>query len=376
MMGEPHLIAAPDSLRIVWPDGVTRDFPSVWLRDNVAELRDARNGQRLIDVADLPAAPRIRRAELRADRVRILWDEEDLECEFPLPWLAAAAQSSGMRQPERIARVWRDAQQLKARDDFAWLKFAGLKGDSLEKWRWLSALLQTGMAFIEAMPEGASGILDAVSEIGQVSETNYGVVFEVRSVPHPENLAFSDLGLQLHTDNPYREPVPGFQALHALVASAEGGRSIFADGFALAAQLKVEAPREFELLSSIAVPFHYRSKDADLYAERPLIQLDCRGEVRAVHYNNRSIAPLPPEAPLTRDFYAAYRRFAQLLRDPRFQLHYHMAAGEMVVFDNQRILHGRTAFTSARQERHLRGCYLTRDSVYSKAALLRGRYSA
>jgi len=41
------------------------------------------------------------------------------------------------------------------------------------------------------------------------------------------------------------------------------------------------------------------------------------------------------------------------------------------VFDIQRILHGRTAFTSARHARHLRGCYLTRDSVYSEAALLR-----
>jgi len=43
----------------------------------------------------------------------------------------------------------------------------------------------------------------------------------------------------------------------------------------------------------------------------------------------------------------------------------------MAVFDNQRVLHGRTAFPSARQARHLRGCYLSRDSVYSETALLR-----
>ena len=42
-----------------------------------------------------------------------------------------------------------------------------------------------------------------------------------------------------------------------------------------------------------------------------------------------------------------------------------------MVFDNQRILHGRTAFSSARFARHLRGCYLSRDSVYSETALLR-----
>jgi gamma-butyrobetaine dioxygenase len=48
-----------------------------------------------------------------------------------------------------------------------------------------------------------------------------------------------------------------------------------------------------------------------------------------------------------------------------------MRAGDLAVFDNQRILHGRTPFSSSNHPRHLRGCYLTRDSVYSGAALLR-----
>ncbi len=94
-----------------------------------------------------------------------------------------------------------------------------------------------------------------------------------------------------------------------------------------------------------------------------------------MHYNSRSIAPLrlaPCEAV---PFYAAYRRFAALLRETRFQLKLRLAEGEIVVFDNQRILHGRTAFASARHARHLRGCYLTRDSVYSNAAILRREMS-
>jgi gamma-butyrobetaine dioxygenase len=190
----------------------------------------------------------------------------------------------------------------------------------------------------------------------------------VRSVPQPENLAYSDLGLGLHTDNPYREPVPGFQALHALVTSPEGGESLFADGFALAGHLREGAPDAFKVLAATAVPFHYRSADAELYAARPLIQLACDAEVTAVHYNNRSIRVAPSAPP---EFYAAYRRFAALLREPRFQLRLRLADGDLVVFDNQRVLHGRTAFTSARYPRHLQGCYLTRDSVFSEAGLLR-----
>jgi gamma-butyrobetaine dioxygenase len=212
--------------------------------------------------------------------------------------------------------------------------------------------------------------------VGRVLETNYGYTFDVRSVPQPENLAYSDLGLGLHTDNPYREPVPGFQALHALIASSEGGDSLFADGFAIAEHLRASAPDAFAQLTATAVPFHYRSADAELRAERPLIQLAVNGEVTAVHYNNRSIAPLNLPARETARFYSAYRRLATLLRAPRVQLRTRLDAGTLVVFDNQRVLHGRTAFSSARYPRHLRGCYLSRDSVYSETALLRRRLAA
>src|SRR6202012_2984342 len=100
----------------------------------------------------------------------------------------------------------------------------------------------------------------------------------------------------------------------ALVSSPDGGESVFADGFALAEHLRATDPDAFECLSRTAVPFHYRSQNAELYAERPLIQLDCAGTVRAVHYNSRSIAPLRLAARETAAFYAAYRRFAALLR--------------------------------------------------------------
>jgi gamma-butyrobetaine dioxygenase len=121
------------------------------------------------------------------------------------------------------------------------------------------------------------------------------------------------------------------------------------------------------------VPFHYSSADADLYAERPLIQLRCDGEICAVHYNNRSIAPFLATDERAEPFYSSYRVFAQLLREERFQMRFRLRDGDLVVFDNQRIMHGRTAFTSAKHPRHLRGCYLTRDSVFSETGLLRRR---
>jgi alpha-ketoglutarate-dependent taurine dioxygenase len=359
-------------LAIEWNDGTSAEFASVWLRDNLAEDRDAYSGQRLIDVTQLPAHPRIRGATLSDSQVRIVWQDEARVSAFALDWLYQ--QAAVLREGSTAApRRWLDGARLKPQRDFAFTTLAALHADPDVRLAWLTRLSQDGIAFLSEVPAVEAGILEAMALVGRVIETNYGLVFDVQALPQPENLAYSDLGLGLHTDNPYRDPVPGFQALHTLVAAPDGGTSLFADGFALADHLCSSYPEAFAILTRTAVPFRYRSNAADLYAERALIELSCGGAVTAVHYNSRSIGPLRLAADECQRFYAAYRRFAELLREPQFQLSTLLRDGDLVLFDNQRILHGRTGFASARHPRHLRGCYLTRDSVYSETALLRRR---
>jgi gamma-butyrobetaine dioxygenase len=353
-----------------WADGDRVELASVWLRDNLREDRDPGNGQRLIDVADLPVTPRIRHAALQGAAVRIEWEQEEGGASFDLSWLDAQAASIAGASPLQRPRLWLEGGRLDATRDFAWAPLAAARDDIGVQAIWLGRLVRDGLAYLADVPTEPGTLLATMPLVGQVAETNYGLLFDVRAVPEPENLAYSDRGLGLHTDNPYREPVPGFQALHVLVAAPDGGESLFADGFALAEHLRQEDPSAFETLARTPVPFAYRSRNAALNAERPLIQLSCRGEVVAVHYNNRSIQPLPFAAEAAEEYYRAYRRFATLLREPRFMLRFMMRAGDLVVFDNQRILHGRTGFASARYPRHLQGCYLTRDSVFSRAALL------
>jgi alpha-ketoglutarate-dependent taurine dioxygenase len=361
----------PGSLTVEWANGAVSEFASVWLRDNLREDRDPHSGQRLIDIADLPEEPRIRSAVAEDRMVRVEWESEARAASFDLDWLALHASGSAPQRPELESRLWLEGALLDASRAFAWTTLAEARGSPGARLAWLTRLLQDGIAFLSDVPSQEEAILDAMSLVGRVAETNYGLVFDVRSVPQPENLAYSDRGLGLHTDNPYREPVPGFQVLHALIASLEGGESLFADGFAIAEHLRATDPEAFAQLTQTPVPFLYRSKDAELYAERPLIQLSCRGDVAAVHYNSRSIAPLRLSAHDARPFYVAYRGFAALLREPRFQTTVRLRTGDLVAFDNQRTLHGRTGFSSAKYPRHLRGCYLTRDSVYCQTALLR-----
>jgi alpha-ketoglutarate-dependent taurine dioxygenase len=364
--------ANADSLTLQWADGLTSEFAGIWLRDNQSEQRDEHSGQRLVDIADFPAVPKIRAASLRAGVLHVQWENEPHTATFDVGWLATQVETPFEQVP---MQPWIGGA-LDAMRDFSWLTLRQAKENAAERSVWLTRLLTNGIVFLSDVPATDDAILEAMSLVGRVAETNYGRVFDVRAVAQPENLAFSDLGLGLHTDNPYREPVPGFQALHMLIASPDGGESLFADGLALAAHLRRQDPDAFARLTSTAVPFRYQSKDADLYAEQPLIQLSCDGAVTGVHYNNRSIAPLRLSLDDTQAFYGAYRKFALLLRDLKFQLKFQLRSGDLAVFDNQRILHGRTPFSSAKHARHVRGCYLTRDSVYSESALLRRQLNA
>ena len=61
----------------------------------------------------------------------------------------------------------------------------------------------------------------------------------------------------MHTDNPYRDPVPGIQLLHCLVQADKGGLTTLVDGIAAAEALRDEDADAFRLLSSHSVSFRY-----------------------------------------------------------------------------------------------------------------------
>lgn len=59
-----------------------------------------------------------------------------------------------------------------------------------------------------------------------------------------------------------------------------------------------------------------------------------------------------------------------MLRDPAYAVSLKLGSGEMVVFDNRRVLHGREAFNPATGYRHLHGCYVDRGEWDSRIRVL------
>jgi gamma-butyrobetaine dioxygenase len=342
-------------------DGAKRVcFPAVWLRDQCHESHGWSSAQRRIDIFDLPADPRIESVSRNGELLEIRWTGEEGLTSVPISWLEAVARPLA----PRALRLW-TADHASA---LSWAEFTALLAERTVRMGWLKAILQDGIAFLRGVPPAEEEVLLAAAVLGYPVETNYGRVFQVRPEPAPDNLAYTAAGLGLHTDNPYREPVPGYQILHCLIADTEGGESIFADGYAIAEKLRGDDPEAFSALTTIPVDFRYRDASTELTAWRTLIELDREGRIARIHWNNRSMSTARLPLHRAEGFYRAYRTFAAMLRSPEFIHRIRLQPGELVAFDNGRVLHGRTSFSG---ERLLQGCYVNRDGAASNLAVLR-----
>lgn len=359
-------------LAIRWPEEALR-FHAVWLRDNApdAETRSTANGQRLITLGDIPKETRIVAADIVAKRLQVTFAPEARTIDYSLDWL----RDNAYDRERPMARGW-TAQRVETwqhglQADAVTADFEQVSSDRRALRRWLSNFARFGFAKLCNGPVADQALFKVVDLFGYVRETNYGRHFEVRTEVNPTNLAYTGLGLQAHTDNPYRDPVPTVQVLYCLESSAAGGENMVVDGFRVAQRLQQENTEWFDVLSRYCARFEYAGESGvSLQSRRPMIELAPDGELIAVRFNNRSAAAIT-DVPFDRmeTYYAAYRRMGEIIDDPSMAVAFRLAPGECFVVDNTRVLHARKAYSGV-GTRWLQGCYADKDGLFSKLAAL------
>jgi gamma-butyrobetaine dioxygenase len=363
--------SSPNELTIELANGERFALHPIWLRERCRDGKsmDLRTEQRLHDPSDLDLQlSLIAVAEPEAGRFRIRFSDGH-EAEFlSRDILAEAALPLGSFDLP-LPRLWNAATGQVRR--FSW----GSKPDDAKLNEWLVQFLELGFIVFTGVPTRAQTIFEVAETFGFTRVTNFGALFEVRSTAEASDLAYTSLPLDPHTDNPYRDPVPGVQLLHCLVNETSGGLSTLVDGIAAAEALKARDADAYRLLSRTPIRFRYQDATTEHVASAAPIDLDVTGRVKAIHFSPRlDFAPLRPPAELSA-FYRARRAFDHLLRSPEFELRFLLEAGELLMMDNRRLLHGRTGFNPAEGVRHLQGCYIDIDGPRSLYRVVRRRLS-
>lgn len=359
-------------LAVQWSDGARFRYHALWLRDNAldATTRDPVGGQRLITVLDIDPEIRIARATPVPAGVEVVFQPGDHRTTFTAEWLNANRYDGGERPGWGAPPAWIKTWDAGLGNGIPAIDFATARDDKAALAGWLAQVRRFGFATMTGVRPEPGAVADVVRLFGFVRETNYGRIFDVRSQVNAANLAYTSLPLPVHTDNPYRNPVPTLQLLHCIASDAEGGDSILVDGFRAVQTLRAEQDGDFELLTRYSAPFAYRGAgDVHLETASPVIRLSTEGELTGIRFNSRSAGPLRVPFDVMRAYYGAYRRFAAVLERPELRVHFRMAPGDLFICDNERVLHGRTGFDGM-GSRHLQGCYADRDGLYSTLAVL------
>lgn len=354
---------------LTWSDGAKQRLHPVWLREQApdADTRDPITGQRLLDAWSLPLDLTVSSVHVGQGDTLELTFSDGHRTRYAAADLRAALlgdnAEGALLAPGQEA--WRVADDPRSEAELA-----VLEQNPAALLEALQSLHRFGFLLVRGLPVEMEGIEGFARLIGPLRETNWGRLADVKALPQAFDLTMTPRALEAHADNPYREPVPGYVLLHCLVNNAEGGDSTITDGFAAALALRERDPEGFDTLTRTRPKFRYVDEDTVLESEGPLIELDAAGRLKQVRLSNRTdcIDALAPE--VLEHYYRARRAFTDIVNDAAFQLRFKLQPGDMLVMDNYRLLHGRSAYRPGSGHRHMRQGYMDRDAVTSRRMIL------
>jgi gamma-butyrobetaine dioxygenase len=355
----------PARIEIERRDGSREAIHPLWLRERCASSAsmDQATGQRLYNPSDLDPALSLTAVSETGSEVVVRFSDGH-ESRFSrgniLAEAALGVHADGLPSP----LAWTSG--LAPLPRHVWRAEAGT-----ERLAMVEDFLRYGFIILSGVPSRDHAILDVARAFGYPRDTNFGVVFNVRSVPNANDLAYTPLALDPHTDNPYRHPVPGIQLLHCLVNETSGGLSTLVDGKAVGEAIAAQDPEAFGILTRTPVRFRFADASTEHVGWGPLIETDMQGTVEAINFSPRlDFVAFMPQAELEA-FYRARRLLDRAFRSAEYEIRFRLDDGDLVMFDNRRLLHGRTGFDPQEGLRHLQGCYIDVDGPRSLYRVLR-----
>lgn len=285
----------------------------------------------------------------------------------------------GLRSSQDAAYVPWTRAQLAGRVQF--LDYGAAMASDAALLRVLHSLQAHGLVFLTGVP-GSDGPAGMGARLGGLRNTLYGATWDVRAAARPTNAAYTDRALGLHMDMLYLAAPPGVQLLQCVANSCAGGASLFVDGFRAVEELAAAGTGALEVLRGVKARFHYRNAGVHYRAAHATVVYDADGGLECVNYSPPFQAPFVGAGGLADGarmeelcrFRAALAQFQVIVEDEGNVFEYKMKEGEMVIFNNRRVLHARRAFDVAQGDRWMKGGCVDTDVVQSTLRVLREKY--
>ncbi|KAI9149355.1 Trimethyllysine dioxygenase [Paramyrothecium foliicola] len=307
------------------------------------------------------------------DGVEVTWTDSH-KSRHPWTWLRAAAEPSTHQPTSELfdqKALW-DSSIASSPPDVAFEDV--MDQSNAEGMAQLTHNIIThGFSFVSKTPVSPEATEKLLESIGPIRHTHYGGFYDFVPDLSLADTAYTNLALGAHTDTTYFTEPAGLQAFHMLShirpseASSDeqlGGMSLLVDGFKVADQMRREDPEGYELLTKVKVPWHASgNQHVAITPDTNYPVFETNGDQLArVRWNNDDRGILPPTKE-TADWYKAAQRWTSLLKSKQNEYWFQLEPGRVLIFDNWRVLHGRSAFVGLRR---ICGAYVTRDDFMSR----------
>ncbi|KAF2280155.1 Trimethyllysine dioxygenase [Westerdykella ornata] len=343
-------------------------IPNIWLRDNCqcSTCFHADTKQRLHDTFQIPHNLRIRSSESDGKTTAIEWSDGH----------RSRYDHSVLRQAAAPFKERAIIRQGLAEEPVYWgseiasspPKVPHDAPNAMRKI--LENIRNYGFTYITNVPFHSPTPTEEIltSIAGFLRLTHYGGFYVFTSDLASADTAYTNIALEAHTDTTYFSEPAGLQAFHLLShTDGEGGASLLVDGFKCALDLKSQDPEAYRILSEVNVHAHASgNKGISIQPFRgfPVFSHDpATGQLLQVRWNSSDRAGIELPIAETPKWYAAARKYNALLKKKRNEYWEQLTPGNILLFDNWRVLHGRSAFTG---KRTICGAYVSRDDWVSR----------
>lgn len=352
--------------RVGWADGHESIFQHLWLRDNCGCTACGRHdsGSRLQGLLALPEDIAPSAVQIKGSRLHIAWSNDGHLSSYEAGWLRARCCSAVERARRRPKRTMWDSRLSEPLT----VDFDAVAADAGERCRLFRAVAEYGFVVVRGVGEDTEATMQLAALLGYTRDTHFGLVSDLTLRANGTHIADFPTQILPHTDETYRSTPTGINIFHCIGPSSDGGgATILVDSLKCAAQLKAQDRAAFDLLCRLPIR-HERLAPAEIIrSNAPVFTLDADGDVAEVRLNERTMSALSLPQELVQAAYRALRAAFAVAYHPVNRIEYCMRAGEALVSDNLRVLHGRTAF---RGERLLRQTNVMRDEFFARLAYL------
>ncbi|KAH8815568.1 hypothetical protein F5884DRAFT_852037 [Xylogone sp. PMI_703] len=347
-------------------------LPHIWLRDNCrcSSCINQDTMQRAFDTFAIPEDITPKEVTTEQAGLRVIWANDGHTSLYPWDWLYkhAVKAASPKAYSEEDMILW--GAEIKANPPS--VHYDEIMADDKGVGEWTAKIRKYGFCYVDGCPVSPEKTEELLERIAFVRITHYGGFYDFTADLTMKDTAYTTLALQCHTDTTYFTDPAGLQMFHLLShTEGQGGASLLVDGFKAASILKETSPESYEILSTIPVRAHASGNEGITITpakKYPVFNFSDAAKtlLLQVRWNGDDRGPLDISERGGEDaiaWYKAARKYYEILNRKDMEYWQQLEPGRPLIFDNWRVMHGRSSFTG---KRRICGGYVNHDDFISR----------